>query len=120
MQLNIVEIKNKLKNQLSETEERIKLNLEEMKSIDNNPPDAAEAAEANIQRQELTSTVNRLNLHVISIKRSMNLIDRGEYGYCQAETCGLAIAIPRLVNNPTVTKCADCLELEERKNRHIA
>ncbi|MDI6746738.1 MAG: RNA polymerase-binding protein DksA [Rhodocyclaceae bacterium] len=52
------------------------------------------------------------------IDESINLIEEGEYGYC--ESCGVEIGLKRLEARPTATMCIDCKELEERREKQIA
>ncbi len=49
------------------------------------------------------------------IEQAMDMIDKGEYGYC--EDCGAEIGIRRLEARPTAVKCIDCKTFEEIKER---
>lgn len=52
------------------------------------------------------------------IEESLNLIDTGEYGFCEA--CGVEIGLRRLEARPTATLCIDCKTLQEIKEKQIS
>jgi DnaK suppressor protein len=49
------------------------------------------------------------------INESLDLLDEGEYGYC--ETCGVEIGLRRLEARPTATLCIDCKTLDEIREK---
>jgi DnaK suppressor protein len=49
------------------------------------------------------------------IESAMNLLDHGEYGYC--EDCGAEIGVRRLEARPTAMKCIDCKTFQEIKEK---
>ncbi len=49
------------------------------------------------------------------IGESLDLIDEGEYGYC--ESCGVEIGVRRLEARPTATLCIDCKTLDEIREK---
>ena len=49
------------------------------------------------------------------IAESLDLIDEGEYGYC--ESCGVEIGVRRLEARPTATLCIDCKTLDEIREK---
>ncbi|MFZ5756830.1 MAG: RNA polymerase-binding protein DksA [Pseudomonadota bacterium] len=51
------------------------------------------------------------------IDKTLNIIEEGEYGYCQA--CGIEIGIRRLEARPTAELCIDCKTLAEIKERQV-
>ena|SRR3990167_3563355 len=51
------------------------------------------------------------------IESSLDLIDRGEYGYC--EDCGAEIGIRRLEARPTAEKCIDCKTFQEIREKQV-
>ncbi len=51
------------------------------------------------------------------IERALDMIDKGEYGYCA--DCGAEIGIRRLEARPTAVKCIDCKTFEEIKERQV-
>ena len=49
------------------------------------------------------------------IDESLEMLDNGEYGYC--EECGIEIGVRRLEARPTATLCIDCKSLDEIRER---
>lgn len=49
------------------------------------------------------------------IDTTIELIDRGEYGYC--DECGAEIGIRRLEARPTATQCIDCKTFDEIREK---
>ncbi len=49
------------------------------------------------------------------IAESLDLIDEGEYGYC--ESCGVEIGVRRLEARPTANLCIDCKTLDEIREK---
>lgn len=49
------------------------------------------------------------------IEQALDLIERGEYGYC--ESCGTEIGVRRLEARPTADKCIDCKTFEEIREK---
>ncbi len=49
------------------------------------------------------------------IEESLDLIEEGEYGYC--EDCGTEIGIRRLEARPTASKCIDCKTFQEIREK---
>jgi DnaK suppressor protein len=49
------------------------------------------------------------------INESLDLIDDGEYGFC--ESCGVEIGVRRLEARPTATLCIDCKTLDEIREK---
>ena len=49
------------------------------------------------------------------IDEALDLLEAGEYGYC--EQCGMEIGIRRLEARPTATLCIDCKSLDEIRER---
>ena len=52
---------------------------------------------------------------VKKIDESLNLIDNGDYGFC--ESCGIDISLKRLEARPTATQCIDCKSLDEIREK---
>jgi DnaK suppressor protein len=52
------------------------------------------------------------------IDETIQRIDAGEYGYCDA--CGVEIGLKRLEVRPTATLCIDCKTLDEMRERQVA
>ncbi|HEY0722029.1 MAG TPA: RNA polymerase-binding protein DksA [Gammaproteobacteria bacterium] len=51
------------------------------------------------------------------IDESLQLLDDGEYGYC--ESCGVEIGLRRLEARPTATLCIDCKTLDEIREKQM-
>lgn len=51
------------------------------------------------------------------IEQALDLINMGEYGYC--EDCGAEIGIRRLEARPTADKCIDCKTYEEIREKQV-
>lgn len=51
------------------------------------------------------------------IEQSLDLINTGEYGYC--EDCGAEIGIRRLEARPTAVKCIDCKTFQEIREKQL-
>ncbi len=49
------------------------------------------------------------------INEALDLLDEGEYGYC--ESCGVEIGVRRLEARPTATLCIDCKTLDEIREK---
>lgn len=49
------------------------------------------------------------------INESLDLLDEGEYGFC--ESCGIEIGVRRLEARPTATLCIDCKTLDEIREK---
>lgn len=52
------------------------------------------------------------------IEESLELLDDGDYGYC--ESCGVEIGLRRLEARPTATLCIDCKTLDEIREKQRA
>ena len=51
------------------------------------------------------------------IDESLDLIDSGDYGYC--EGCGIEIGVRRLEARPTAVLCIDCKTLDEKREKQM-
>jgi len=51
------------------------------------------------------------------IDESLELLDNGEYGFCEA--CGVEIGLRRLEARPTATLCIDCKTLDEIREKQM-
>lgn len=51
------------------------------------------------------------------INKTIDLIDKGDYGYCEA--CGIEIGVRRLEARPTADLCIDCKTLAEIKEKQL-
>jgi DnaK suppressor protein len=70
------------------------------------------------QEEEFTlelRTRDRERKLIKKIEESLELIDSGEYGFC--ESCGAEIGIRRLEARPTATLCIDCKTIDEIREK---
>ena len=51
------------------------------------------------------------------IEESLQKLDNGEYGYCEA--CSVEIGIRRLEARPTASLCIDCKTLDEIREKQL-
>src|SRR3989338_8484863 len=51
------------------------------------------------------------------IEQSLDLLNVGDYGYC--EDCGAEIGIRRLEARPTAVKCIDCKTFQEIREKQL-
>ncbi|MDH5471481.1 MAG: RNA polymerase-binding protein DksA [Gammaproteobacteria bacterium] len=86
-----------------------------MKDDAANFPDPADRASQEEEFSLELRTRDRERKLIKKIDESMDMLDNGEYGYC--ETCGVEIGIKRLEARPTATQCIDCKSLDEIKEK---
>ena len=80
----------------------------------------ADPADRATQEEEFSlelRTRDRERKLIKKIDESLDQIETGEYGYCEA--CGVEIGIRRLEARPTATLCIDCKTLQEIKEKQI-
>lgn len=80
----------------------------------------ADPADRATQEEEFSlelRTRDRERKLIKKINETLEKIDEGDYGYCDA--CGIEIGIRRLEARPTATLCVDCKSLAEIKERQI-
>ena len=100
------------KNELMEEVDRT---VGHMKDDAANFPDPADRASQEEEFSLELRTRDRERKLIKKIDESVNMLDSGEYGYC--ETCGVEIGIKRLEARPTATQCIDCKSLDEIKEK---
>ncbi len=86
-----------------------------MKDEAANFPDPADRA---TQEEEFSLELrarDRERKLIKKIDESLEMINNGEYGYC--ETCGVEIGLKRLEARPTATQCIDCKSLDEIREK---
>jgi RNA polymerase-binding protein DksA len=89
------------------------LNELQLANSDGAGDDQADAGSKTFEReQELSIAANRLDL-VAQIRRAVDRIDAGTYGYC--ESCGKPIPKARLKAFPMATLDVACKQREERR-----
>jgi RNA polymerase-binding protein DksA len=114
----LAQVRAQLLGQLSEMQseyDQSLLDLDELQSssTDGAGDDQADAGSKTFEReQELSIAANRLDL-LTQIKRAVERIDAGTYGYC--ESCGKPIPKARLKAFPMATLDVACKQREERR-----
>ena len=100
------------KNELMQEVDRT---VDHMKDDAANFPDPADRASQEEEFSLELRTRDRERKLIKKIDESMDMLDSGDYGYC--ETCGVEIGIRRLEARPTATQCIDCKSLDEIKEK---
>ncbi len=80
----------------------------------------ADPADRATQEEEFSlelRTRDRERKLIKKINETLEKIDDGDYGFCDA--CGIEIGIRRLEARPTATLCVDCKSLAEIKEKQI-
>lgn len=95
--------------------EEVDKTVSHMKDDATNFPDPNDRASQEEEFALELRTRDRERKLIKKIDESLEMIDSGDYGFC--ETCGVEISIRRLEARPTATQCIDCKELDERKEK---
>ncbi len=98
--------------------EEVDRTVDHMQSDASNFADPADRATQEEEFSLELRTRDRERKLIKKIDESLNAIDTGEYGYCEA--CGVEIGIKRLEARPTATLCIDCKTLQEIKEKQIS
>ena len=101
-----------LKQQLMEDIERTMHTMKDEATVFADPNDRA-SQETDIAI-ELRNRDRERKL-IKKIEETIDRIDSGDYGYCEA--CGVEIGLPRMQARPTATLCIDCKMLEEIREK---
>ena len=89
--------------------------MEMMRDEEKNFSDVADIATHEEVSNLILRTRNREGKLLRKIEESLELIDNGDFGYCEA--CGVEIGIRRLEARPTATLCIDCKTLDEIREK---
>ena len=101
-------ILSKWKQQLMEEADSTVYHMKEDAALYSDPIDRASQEEGfNLELR----TRDRERKLLKKIEQALDMIDKGEYGFC--EDCGAEISIRRLEARPTAVKCIDCKTFEE-------
>ena len=111
-QAHFSEILNAWKQELMDEVDRT---VGHMKDEAANFPDPADRATQEEEFSLELRTRDRERKLIKKIDESLEMINNGEYGYC--ETCGVEIGLKRLEARPTATQCIDCKSLDEIKDK---
>ena len=107
-------ILNRWKQELMEEVDRTK---EHMQAELNNYADPNDRASQEEEFNLELRTRDRERKLLKKISKTLDVIDKGDYGYCSA--CGVEIGIRRLEARPTADLCIDCKTLAEIKERQL-
>jgi DnaK suppressor protein len=102
------------KQELMEEVDRTK---EHMQTEINNYADPNDRASQEEEFSLELRTRDRERKLIKKIEKTLDLIEKGDYGYCEA--CGVEIGIRRLEARPTADLCIDCKTLAEIKEKQL-
>lgn len=116
------ELQEMRKSLIEERDRILKMSRESLSASLNRPqegtPDALdESADARLNAMS-TRLAERDERLLKKISKVLELMDNGEYGYC--EECGEEIGIARLRARPVTTLCISCKEAQEKDERQKA
>ena len=112
MKLHFREILQAWKKELMEEVDRT---VHHMQDEAANFPDPNDRASQESEFSMELRTRDRERKLLKKINESLDLLDEGEYGYC--ESCGIEIGVRRLEARPTATLCIDCKTLDEIREK---
>lgn len=111
---HFTDILNSWKQELMEEVDRTKKHLQ---TEINNYADPSDRASQEEEFSLELRTRDRERKLIKKINKTLELIEHGDYGYCEA--CGVEIGIRRLEARPTATLCIDCKTLAEIKEKQL-
>lgn len=106
-----------LQNWKLELMEEVDRTKEHMQAEINNYADPNDRASQEEEFSLELRTRDRERKLIKKIEKTLDLIEKGDYGYC--DTCGIEIGIRRLEARPTATQCIDCKTLAEIKEKQL-
>ena len=106
-----------LRNWKQELMEEVDRTKEHMHTELNNYADPNDRASQEEEFNLELRTRDRERKLIKKIDKTLDLIDAGDYGYCEA--CGVEIGIRRLEARPTADLCIDCKTLAEIKEKQL-
>src|SRR5690606_15183744 len=106
-----------LRNWKQELMEEVDRTKEHMQTELNNYADPNDRASQEEEFNLELRTRDRERKLIKKIEKTLDLIDKGDYGYCTA--CGVEIGIRRLEARPTADLCIDCKTLAEIKEKQL-
>ena len=106
-----------LRNWKQELMEEVDRTKEHMQSELNNYADTTDRASQEEEFSLELRTRDRERKLIKKIEKTLDLIDKGDYGFCEA--CGVEIGIRRLEARPTADLCIDCKTLAEIKEKQL-
>ncbi|MAE35395.1 MAG: RNA polymerase-binding protein DksA [Oceanospirillaceae bacterium] len=109
--------RNILRNWRQELMEEVDRTKEHMQTELNNYADPNDRASQEEEFNLELRTRDRERKLLKKIEKTIDLIDKDDYGYCEA--CGVEIGIRRLEARPTADLCIDCKTLAEIKEKQL-
>ena len=109
--------RNILGNWRQELMEEVDRTKEHMQTELNNYADPNDRASQEEEFSLELRTRDRERKLLKKIEKTIDLIDKDDYGYCEA--CGVEIGIRRLEARPTADLCIDCKTLAEIKEKQL-
>jgi len=106
-----------LSNWRQELMEEVDRTKEHMQTELNNYADPNDRASQEEEFNLELRTRDRERKLLKKIEKTIDLIDKDDYGYCKA--CGVEIGIRRLEARPTADLCIDCKTLAEIKEKQL-
>ena len=106
-----------LQNWKQELMEEVDRTKEHMQTELNNYADPNDRASQEEEFSLELRTRDRERKLIKKINKTLDLIDKGDYGYCSA--CGVEIGIRRLEARPTADQCIDCKTLADIKEKQL-
>ena len=111
---HFAEILRKWKQELMEEVDRTKEHMQtELENYADPNDRASQEEEFNLELR----TRDRERKLIKKIDKTLDKIDKGDYGFCDA--CGVEIGIRRLEARPTADLCIDCKTLAEIKEKQL-
>lgn len=104
-----------LNNWKTELMEEVDRTVHHMQDEAANFPDPNDRASQESEFTMELRTRDRERKLLKKINESLDLLDEGEYGFC--ESCGVEIGLRRLEARPTATLCIDCKTLDEIREK---
>ncbi|MBE0482502.1 MAG: RNA polymerase-binding protein DksA [Bacterioplanes sp.] len=106
-----------LRNWKQELMEEVDRTKEHMQTELNNYADPNDRASQEEEFNLELRTRDRERKLIKKIEKTLDIIDKGDYGYCVA--CGIEIGVRRLEARPTADLCIDCKTLAEIKEKQL-
>ncbi len=114
----LVHFRNILSNWKNELMKEVDRTVHHMQDDASNHPDPADRATQEEEFSLELRTRDRERKLIKKISGSLNDVDSGDYGYCEA--CGVEIGVRRLEARPTANLCIDCKTLDEIREKQRA
>jgi len=100
-----------------ELEDEITRTVQQMRDVQENPPDPNDRASQETDMSLELRSRDRERKLIKKIDEAIERLDTGDYGYC--EVCGVEIGVERLEARPTAELCIDCKTLDEIREKQM-